>query len=135
MLLRIITDRGVFARRDHAHAGAGFDHGSRNANGSSGGREGADESVFGRGLQGFPFLSGLGSDKPATRIGWGNNPMLQVQRSFALGIERMHGNDTDRAVVVHEDGGHGMVDRAWSVNPWRGAPEGTARVISVNHRR
>ena len=137
----IVSNRRIFAGRNDASASTAFKNGSGNANRRRSWRKGVVESFFGSGLQRFPFLSRRKSDHAApTQIArgpGGENAALEVQGSLALGVERMHGDETYIPLVVNEHRGHRMIDRpGWMNSRWK-SPDGNAcsRKVAVNDRR
>src|SRR5215472_169571 len=141
MLFGVVCDRRFFHRGDDARARGPLEHGSRNTLGGSGGDQTIAESVFGRGLQGLPFLSGFGSDHAPSgqiaRSGRRKNSMIQVQRSLALAVQRVHRNDPQPVVVANKNRSYGMIDRPRRMDPWRKPPDGNARtgVVAIWQRR
>src|SRR5690349_15110097 len=104
MFLGIVSNRGIFPRRNDASASTAFQHSSRNANRGCSRRKRVAKSFFGSGLQHFPFFSRRKSDNAApTQIAsgpGGENAVFEVQGSLALGVERMHGDETYVPLVV-----------------------------------
>ena len=141
MFLGIVNNRRIFAGRNDASASATFKKGSGNANGRRCGCKSVVKSFFGSGFQPFPFLSRRKSDHAApTQIAGGpggENSVLEVPRSLALGVERMHGDETYVPLVVNEHRGHRMIDRPGRMNSRRESPNGNtrARKVAVNDRR
>src|SRR5689334_23740732 len=98
MLFGIVSNRRISACRNDPSASTALQYGPGNANRRPRRREGVVESFFGRGLQRFPLLSRRKSNHvtPAqiARSRGGKDAVLEIQRSFALGVERMHGDET-----------------------------------------
>src|SRR6266571_5335692 len=134
MFLRVIGNGRIPIRGNNTRSGAALKYRSRNANWGRGRRKAVAESFLGRGFQGFPFLFWRARDDLLAlplRPNRGENAALQIQRSLALGIQRMHGHDTDIPVVADKHGGYRVIDHTRRMNDRRKPPSGNTRVKAV----
>lgn len=129
MLFGIVSNRGISAGGNDTSSSAAFQYGPGNAKRGRCGHKGIAESLFGSGLQRFPFVSGRKSQHaPAAQIArcrGRENAVLEIQRTLPLRIEGMHGDETQIpfiALVANEHGSDGMIDRPWRMNPGREGP-------------
>src|SRR5215469_4717322 len=135
MLFGIVSNRRIFAHGNDARASSAFQHGSGDAFGWRSMLQGVAKSLFGGGLQRFPSFSRRESNRAGCP--GGKNAVLKIQGRLALGIERMHGNETHIPLAVNEHCRDRMIDGARRMNSRRESPNGNARarIVAVNDRR
>src|SRR5262249_13437165 len=141
MFFGVVSNRGIFACGNDSRASTAFQRSPGNANGRRRRRKGVAKGRFGSVLQRFPFFSRRESHRalPAqfARHASGKNAVLEIQRSLALGVERMHKDETYIPLVVNEHRDDRMIDRPKQMNSGRESPNGNARAkeVAVNDWR
>lgn len=101
----IVHDGRIVAEGNDARPAAAFEGRARCAHRGSCSHKAACQRVMCRRLYGFPFLSACcGQNRRRWIPGGlgGKDAVLQIQRSLAVLVERMHGDDTELAVLANE---------------------------------
>src|SRR5215467_15474131 len=135
MLFGIVSNRRILAHGNDARASTTFEHRSRDAFGRRSRLQGVAKSFFGSGFERFPFFSRREGNRMGRR--GRKNAVLEVQRRLALGIKRMHGDETQIPLVVNEHCRDRMIDGPRWMNSRRESPNGNARagIVAVNDGR
>jgi len=101
----IVHDRRIVAEGNDVRPAAAFENGARRAHRGSCSNKTACQRVMCRRFYGFPFLSaGCGENRRRRIPGClgGKDAVPQIQRSLAVLVQGMHGDDTELAVLANE---------------------------------